>query len=62
MPITRSAISWETAPGYSRARQHYEEALALRREIADSEGIAGALNNLGIVAAWLGDYDAALAL
>jgi predicted ATPase/DNA-binding XRE family transcriptional regulator len=47
---------------YMRARQHYEEALALRREIADSEGIAGALNNLGIVAAWLGDYDDALAL
>ena len=47
---------------YTRARQHYEEALALRREIADSEGIAGALNNLGIVAAWLGDYDGALAL
>ena len=47
---------------YTRARQHYEEALALRREIADSEGIAGALNNLGIVAAWLGNYDDALAL
>jgi predicted ATPase/DNA-binding XRE family transcriptional regulator len=47
---------------YTRARQHYEEALALRREIADSKGIAGALNNLGIVAAWLGDYDGALAL
>jgi predicted ATPase len=44
---------------YTLARQHYEEALALRREIADSEGIAGALNNLGIVAAWLGDYDGA---
>jgi tetratricopeptide (TPR) repeat protein len=47
---------------YTRARQHYEEALALRREIGDSNGIAGALNNLGTVAAWLGDYDGALAL
>jgi len=47
---------------YSQARQHYEKALALRRKIADGEGIAGALNNLGIVAAWLGDYDGALAL
>jgi tetratricopeptide (TPR) repeat protein len=47
---------------YMPARQHYEQALALRRELADSEGIAGALNNLGIVAAWLGDYDGALAL
>ncbi len=47
---------------YMRARQHYEEALALRRETADSQGIAGALNNLGTVAAWLGDYDGALAL
>jgi predicted ATPase/transcriptional regulator with XRE-family HTH domain/Tfp pilus assembly protein PilF len=47
---------------YTRARQHYEEALALRREMADSDGIAGGLNNLGIVAAWLGDYDGALHL
>jgi tetratricopeptide (TPR) repeat protein len=47
---------------YMPARQHYEQALALRRELADSEGIAGALNNLGIVAAWLGDYEGALAL
>jgi tetratricopeptide (TPR) repeat protein len=47
---------------YTQARQHYEEALTLRREIADSKGIAGVLNNLGIVAAWLGDYDGALAL
>jgi tetratricopeptide (TPR) repeat protein len=47
---------------YTRARQHYEVALTLRRELADSEGIAGALNNLGIVAAWLGDYEGALAL
>ncbi len=47
---------------YTQARQHYEEALTLRRQLADSEGIAGALNNLGIVAAWLGDYDGALAL
>ena len=47
---------------YTHARQHYEEALALRRKLADSGGIAGALNNLGIVAAWLGDYDGALAL
>jgi predicted ATPase/class 3 adenylate cyclase len=47
---------------YTQARQHYEMALTLRREIADSEGIAGALNNLGIVAAWLGDYEGALRL
>jgi non-specific serine/threonine protein kinase len=47
---------------YTQARQHYEEALTLRRTLADSDGIAGALNNLGIVAAWLGDYDGALAL
>ncbi|MCC2628243.1 MAG: putative ATPase [Thermomicrobiales bacterium] len=47
---------------YTLARQHYEEALALRRQIADSKGIAGALNNLGTVAAWLGDFDGALAL
>ena len=47
---------------YTPARQHYQQALTLRRELADSDGIAGALNNLGIVAAWLGDYDGALAL
>jgi predicted ATPase len=46
---------------YTRARRHYGEALALRRKLADSDGIAGALNNLGIVATWLGDYDDALA-
>jgi tetratricopeptide (TPR) repeat protein len=46
---------------YTLARQHYEEALALRRQIADSDGIAAALHNLGIVAAWLGDYQRALA-
>ena len=34
----------------------------MRRQLVDSDGIAGALNNLGTVAAWLGDYDGALAL
>jgi non-specific serine/threonine protein kinase len=47
---------------YTHARQHFEEALVLRRQLADSRGIADALNNLGLVAAWLGDYDGALAL
>jgi predicted ATPase/transcriptional regulator with XRE-family HTH domain len=47
---------------FMQARRHYQRALTLRRELGDSDGIAGALNNLGIVATWLGDYDGALAL
>jgi predicted ATPase/class 3 adenylate cyclase len=44
------------------ARQQYELALALRRTTGDQEGIAGTLNNLGIIAFWRGDYDGATAL
>jgi non-specific serine/threonine protein kinase len=47
---------------YVRARQHHEQALSLRRQLGDSDGIAGTLNNLGLVAAWLGDYDQAATL
>ena len=61
MPITRWVIYCDSAE-YTQARQHYQQALTLRRQLVDSDGIAGALNNLGIVAAWLGDYDGALAL
>jgi predicted ATPase/transcriptional regulator with XRE-family HTH domain len=47
---------------YRLARQHYEEALALRRSLGDDEGVAGALNNLGLIAAWIGDFAEARAL
>ncbi len=47
---------------YGAARQHYEEALALRRSLGDDEGVAGTLNNLGLISAWLGEYERATSL
>jgi non-specific serine/threonine protein kinase len=47
---------------YRLARQHYEEALALRRSLGDDEGVAGALNNLGLIAAWIGNFAEATTL
>jgi predicted ATPase/transcriptional regulator with XRE-family HTH domain len=44
------------------ARAQYETALDLRRELGDTEAVAGALNNLGLIAAWLGDYATAKTL
>jgi predicted ATPase/transcriptional regulator with XRE-family HTH domain/Tfp pilus assembly protein PilF len=45
-----------------RARALHEENLALRRELGDPRGIAGALTNLGIVVTQLGEYEQARVL
>jgi hypothetical protein len=34
----------------SRAEAYYLECLALQRELGDERGIAGTLNNLGLIA------------
>ncbi len=44
---------------YPAARNFYEQALDLRRQLADQRGIAAALNNLGNVASAQADYAAA---
>jgi predicted ATPase len=44
---------------YNLAAVHFEEALTLRRNLHDAEGVAGGLNNLGLIAVWRGDYDGA---
>jgi predicted ATPase/DNA-binding SARP family transcriptional activator/DNA-binding CsgD family transcriptional regulator len=41
---------------YARARELFEESLALRRPLDDLQGVAGCLNNLGNVAQYQGDY------
>lgn len=48
---------WQGA--YAVARQFYEQALQLRREIGDKLGIAASLSNLGNIASEQSDYDAA---
>jgi non-specific serine/threonine protein kinase len=47
---------------YGRASALFEEALALRRDLSDTGGIAGSLSNLGLVALRQGDYGRASAL
>jgi predicted ATPase/DNA-binding CsgD family transcriptional regulator len=47
---------------YDRAWAHYEESLALRHTLSDTQGVALTLNNLGVVAQFGGDYDRAIAL
>jgi predicted ATPase len=42
-------IAWAQSL-YPRARRHQEENLAIRRALADPDGVAVALNNLGIIA------------
>ena len=45
---------------YTAARTHFQESLALARELGDKQSIAAALNNLGLVAEYgLNDYLAA---
>lgn len=46
---------------HERGMALYEQALALRRELGDAEGIARSLSNLGMVAQYLGDYERAAA-
>jgi predicted ATPase len=49
---------------YAAARAHYEESLAVTREVAPAEGesVASSLGNLGIIAIEQGDYTSAGAL
>jgi predicted ATPase/DNA-binding XRE family transcriptional regulator/Tfp pilus assembly protein PilF len=45
-----------------RAGIHFEQSLALRRQLGDRKGIANSLNNLGIIAVYQGNYDLATEL
>ena len=47
---------------YARAIQHYEQCLALRRNLGDTKGVAHVLNNLGEVAREQTDYTRSLRL
>jgi predicted ATPase/DNA-binding CsgD family transcriptional regulator len=47
---------------YRAARAHYEESLAMRRELGSKPGISSSLNNLGRVALLQGDLDQAARL
>jgi predicted ATPase/Tfp pilus assembly protein PilF/DNA-binding XRE family transcriptional regulator len=47
---------------YGRAAALHEQALALRRTLGDTQGVAGSLNNLGTVAYMQGDYGRAAAM
>jgi predicted ATPase/class 3 adenylate cyclase/DNA-binding XRE family transcriptional regulator len=42
-----------------RAGLHFEQSLALRRQLGDRTGIANSLTNLGIIADYQGNYDRA---
>jgi tetratricopeptide (TPR) repeat protein len=47
---------------YAEAEQYYNDCLAIRRQLDDTHGIAGALHNLGIIAYERGQYNRAAAL
>jgi DNA-binding SARP family transcriptional activator len=44
---------------YSQAIQHFQQSLALRKAIGDTQGVATLYNNLGVVHYFQGDYDQA---
>jgi predicted ATPase/transcriptional regulator with XRE-family HTH domain len=45
---------------YDANLAYHQEGLALRRQLADSEGIATTLHNMGLTALSMGDYDQAM--
>ena len=60
--VLDDAGSFASAQGdYERARAHQEEALALRRGVADEDQIAASLQSLGALLIRAGDYRAAAA-
>jgi len=44
---------------YAEASRHYEQSLAIRRELGDERGVAATLNNLGIVYLYQREYESA---
>ena len=44
---------------YAEASRHYEQSLAIRRELGDERGVAATLNNLGIVYLYQQEYESA---
>jgi len=55
------ALAWQQG-NYAAARTLHEEALAMRRQLHDRQGIASSLNSMGLVARDQGDLPAARAL
>jgi len=53
---------WRLVGAYERARDAYEECLALRRQVGDKQRAATAMSNLSYVAMHQGDYVRAAAL
>jgi predicted ATPase/DNA-binding XRE family transcriptional regulator len=51
-------LAWHQSD-FARATGHHEQALALARQVGDREAEAFALNNLGVQAAELGNFDEA---
>ncbi len=54
------SMAWSQG-NYRQAMRWHQQALALYREVGDKQGIAFALNNLGIQAQYQGDYESARA-
>jgi DNA-binding CsgD family transcriptional regulator/tetratricopeptide (TPR) repeat protein len=54
------SMAWSQG-NYQQAMRWHQQALALYREVGDKQGIAFALNNLGIQAQYQGDYESARA-
>ncbi|HRI44724.1 MAG TPA: tetratricopeptide repeat protein [Fimbriimonadaceae bacterium] len=52
----------ETLGELDEAREMLTEALSIRRSLGDTAGIAGTLNNLGVIAARQANYEAAVAI
>ena len=59
---TSRARSPPSAGDFDEAREHYEASLAIRERLGDAAAIGSLYSNLGVVAEYDGDYDAARAL
>ncbi|MGV3616393.1 MAG: ATP-binding protein [Fimbriimonas sp.] len=58
---TLGAFAWRVDK-LTLAKNHYEQSLALQRELGDEGGVASVLTNLGIMAGDLGEHERAIRL
>src|SRR5437016_2504963 len=55
--VMRQGNSYLTQGNYPLALDHYRLAQAVAEQIGDKRGIASAINNMGVIALYRGDFD-----
>lgn len=57
--LNNLGVIYQNLPDYQKAKQAYEEAIAIRERLEDFRSVIGSYNNLGTVYKYLGDFDQA---